>query len=220
VSFFSSSIGTKILIALTGLALFAFLVVHLAGNLLAFAGPEAFNEYSHKLVSNPLVYVAEAGLAVLFVLHVFKTSLNWAANRAARPVGYERRRWAGRTSRKSLASTSMIVTGAVTFVFVILHLKTFKFGPWYLVGGSDVRDLYRLLIEVFQDPITVVFYVVAMALIGLHLRHGLSSALQSLGIEHPRYARLILNVGTAVAILIGVGFALIPVWAYVVGGRS
>jgi succinate dehydrogenase / fumarate reductase cytochrome b subunit len=219
--FVSSSVGTKILLAFTGLALFGFLVAHLVGNLLALVGPEAFNAYSHKLISNPLIYLAEAGLAAIFVLHVFKAVTNWAANRAARPVGYRQKAWAGHTSRKTVASSTMIYTGVVTFVFVVLHLKTFKFGAWYTVAGEEnVRDLYRLLIEVFQSPVYVVFYVVCMALIFLHLRHGLSSALQSLGVSHPRYDSFILKAGTVLAIIIGGGFALIPVWAYLVGGRS
>jgi succinate dehydrogenase / fumarate reductase cytochrome b subunit len=219
--FLSSSVGTKILIALTGLALFGFLVVHLIGNLLAIVGPEIFNEYSHKLISNPLIYLAEAGLAAIFVLHVFEAVTNWAANRRARPAGYKRKDWAGHTSRKSVASSTMIVTGVVTFVFVVLHLKTFKFGAWYTVADApEVRDLYRLLLEVFQNPFYVVFYVICMGLVFLHLRHGLSSALQSLGVNHPRYNGLILTAGTVLAVVIGGGFALIPVWAYFLGSRS
>jgi len=104
VSFFSSTVGTKVLIAVTGLALFLFLVGHLVGNLLLFAGPEAFNGYSHKLISNPFIYVVEGGLAAIFLLHVFKTVTNWARNRGARPTGYVEKKWAGYTSRKSVAS--------------------------------------------------------------------------------------------------------------------
>jgi succinate dehydrogenase / fumarate reductase cytochrome b subunit len=217
--FFSSSVGTKILIALTGLGLFGFLVVHLAGNLLALAGPDVFNQYSHDLLSSPFVYLAEAGLAAIFLLHAIKAVLNWMANRRARPLAYHEKRWAGRTSRKTVASSTMIVSGLVTFVFVVLHLKTFKFGTYYAVEGkAELRDLYRLLIEVFRSPAYVVFYVACMLLILLHLRHGVSSALQSLGINHPRYNAIILRAGTIAAVVIGAGFALIPVWAYVMGG--
>jgi len=219
--FLSSSVGTKVLLAFTGLSLFGFLIVHLIGNLMAVVGPEMFNEYSHKLISNPLIYLAEAGLAALFVLHVFKALTNWAANRNARPYAYRRKDWAGYSSRKTVASTWMIVTGVATFLFVVWHLKTFKFGPWYTVEGHpEVRDLYRLLMEVFANPVYVVGYVVSMGLLLLHLRHGLSSALQSLGMNHPRYNRLILTAGTLLAVVIGGGFALLPIWAYLVGGRS
>lgn len=218
--FLSSSIGTKILIALTGLSLFGFLVAHLLGNLLAFRGPTAFNHYSHALISNPLILVAEGGLAALFALHVFKAVTNWASNRGARRVAYQRKTGAGHTSRKSISSTTMIVSGLVTFAFVVLHLRTFKFGPYYAAADeAGMRDIYRLLIEVFQSPVQVVFYVICMVVVLLHLRHGLSSALQSLGINHPRYNPVILTTGTILAVLIGVGFALIPVWAFFTGGR-
>jgi succinate dehydrogenase / fumarate reductase cytochrome b subunit len=212
VSFFSSTVGTKILIAITGLALFLFLVGHLTGNMLLFVGPEAFNAYSHALISNPLIYVVEAGLVAIFLLHVFKAVTNWARNRGARPAGYAEKKWAGHTSRKSVASSTMIYTGVVTFAFVVFHLVTFKYGPWYTTMGKEgeVRDLYRLTVEVFQSPVMVVFYVASMILIFLHLRHGLSSALQSLGVNHPRYNGAITKAGIALAILIGGGFATIP----------
>lgn len=220
--FFSSSVGTKILIACTGLALFLFLVVHLIGNLLLFVGPDTFNGYSHKLISNPLIYVAEAGLVLLFVLHVFNTVTNWASNRSARPTGYVEKKNAGHTSRKTLASSWMIVTGVVTFVFLVLHLMTFKYGPWYEknLDGVMVRDLYRLTVEVFRDPIYAWGYVVCMALLFLHLRHGLSSAMQTLGVNHPKYNRGILAAGTFIAIIIGAGFALVPIVVFLTGGRS
>jgi succinate dehydrogenase / fumarate reductase cytochrome b subunit len=222
VSFFSSSVGTKILIALTGLALFLFLVGHLTGNLLLFVGPETFNGYSHALISNPLIYVVEAGLAAILLLHVFKAVTNWASNRGARPAAYVEKKWAGHTSRKSVGSSTMIYTGIVTFVFLVLHLRTFKFGPWYTTMGKEgeVRDLHRLTVEVFQNPVMVVFYVACMALVFLHLRHGLSSAFQSLGVNHPRYNRLVLTVGLTLATLIGAGFAMIPIIVFLAGGRS
>ena len=210
----SSTIGTKVIIALTGLALFGFLITHLAGNLLILAGPEAFNNYSHKLISNPLIYLAEAGLALIFVLHIWKTAANYFRNRAARPSGYEMKRPAGHTSRKTLSSTWMIVSGTTILVFVILHLKTLKFGPYYEAAEPGVRDLYRLTIEVFQRPGYVIWYVVAMVLVGMHLRHGITSALQSLGAMPPGLTRKVLAAGAAVAVLIAGGFAVIPIWIY------
>ena len=143
---FSTSVGTKLLLALTGLALVGFLVAHLAGNLLLFFGPEKFNGYSHALISNPLVIPAELGLVAIFLLHAIKAVLNVVSNRAARRVGYETKRWAGGPSRKSWASTSMIVTGLLTLLFVPLHLITFKYGPTYVGAEAGVRDLYRLVI--------------------------------------------------------------------------
>ena len=210
----SSSIGTKVIIALTGLALFGFLIVHLAGNLLILAGPDAFNNYSHKLISNPLIYLAEAGLALLFVIHIWKTIGNYFRNSAARPSRYEVKRPAGHTSRKTLSSTWMIVSGTTILVFLILHLKTLKFGPYYEAAEPGVRDLYRLSIEVFQRPGYVIWYTVAMILVGMHLRHGITSALQSLGAIPPGLTRKVLAGGAAIAALIAGGFAIIPIWIY------
>ena len=212
---FSSSVGTKLLMGLTGLALFAYMVLHLAGNALILAGPDVFNEYSHALISNPLIVPIELGLLAIFVIHIYKAIQMWTANRAARPVGYLKKEPAGHTSRKSLASSTMIWSGLFLLVFVIIHVKQFKFGSWYqTVANEEIRDLYRTEIEVFQNPLWVVFYVVATLLVGLHLRHGIASAFQSLGIDHPVYTRRLTAIGIFFAILIGGGLAVIPVWLY------
>ena len=212
---FSSSVGTKLLIGTTGLLLFAYLLLHLAGNLLVFAGQDTFNGYAHKLISNPLVVPAEIGLIAIFLLHIYKTVTMWMRNRAARPVPYEQTSWAGHTSRKSLSSATMIWTGLLTLVFVGVHLQQFKFGPWYEIGDPPVRDLYRIEADVFTSPIWVGVYVFCMILIGLHLRHGISSAFQSLGADHPIYTKRLVAAGTVLAVLIAGGFAIIPIWIYV-----
>jgi succinate dehydrogenase / fumarate reductase cytochrome b subunit len=138
----------------TGLLLIGFLVVHLTGNLLVFAGPAA-QRYSHALISNHLIYVAELALLVLFVHLAIGIALT-RANSAARPVAYATRRRAGHTSNKSLASTTMIFSGLVVLVFVPIHLWTFKFGAWYQTAETPpIRDLYRLVVEVFRDPLHV-----------------------------------------------------------------
>jgi succinate dehydrogenase / fumarate reductase cytochrome b subunit len=212
---FSSTVGIKLLMGLTGLALFAYMVLHLAGNALVLAGPDVFNEYSHALISNPLIVPIELGLLAIFVLHIYKAIQMWTANRAARPIGYLKKEPAGHTSRKSLASSTMIWSGLFLLVFVVIHVKQFKFGSWYqTVANEEIRDLYRTEIEVFQNPLWVVFYVVATLLVGLHLRHGIASAFQSLGIDHPVYTRRLTAIGIFFAILIGGGLAVIPVWLY------
>jgi succinate dehydrogenase / fumarate reductase cytochrome b subunit len=217
--FASSSVGTKILIALTGLGFAGFLVTHLAANLLVLVDPVGYNEYSHALISNPLIYVAEAGLVLLFVIHAFKAVTNYFANRAARPQGYAHTRRAGHTSRKSLASTTMIVSGLWLLLFIVVHLKTFKFGIWYETEPGGMRDLARLVFEKFKQPLNVAFYVLSMVVVGLHLRHGLSSAVQSLGINHPRYTPLLMKAGMVVAVVMALGFALIPIVIFFTGGR-
>ena len=212
---FSSSVGTKLLVGTTGLLLFAYLVLHLVGNLLVFAGQNTFNKYAHALVSNPLVVPAEIGLAAVFLLHVYKTVAMWLRNQAARPAGYEKKRWAGHTSRKSLSSTTMIWTGLIMLLFVGVHLQQFKFGAWYEVGDPPIRDLYRTEAETFTSPAWVAIYVFCMVLVGFHLRHGISSAFQSLGVDHPVYTKRLVLVGTIVAVAIAAGFAVIPIWVYV-----
>jgi len=212
---FSSSVGTKLLMGLTGLALFAYLILHLIGNALIFAGPETFNEYSHRLVSNPLVIPVEIGLLAIFLLHIYKAFTNYVANRRARPVGYTMKKFAGYTSRKSVASSTMIWSGIVIAVFVLVHVKQFKYGAWYqTVSDNPVRDLARTEFEVFSHPVWVAFYFVATLLVGLHLRHGIASSFQSLGIDHPLYTRRLTIWGIVFAVIIGGGLACIPVWAY------
>jgi succinate dehydrogenase / fumarate reductase cytochrome b subunit len=210
----SSSVGTKVLIGVTGLCLFLYLILHLVGNALVFFGPETFNGYAHLLISNPLIVPIEIGLLAIFLLHVFKTVKMYFDNRQARPDGYEVKRMAGHTSRKSVASSTMFWTGVVTFIFVVVHLKQFKFGMLYHVGDTDVRDLYRLEMELFSQTATVALYTAAMILIGLHLRHGISSALQSLGLDSPQHTSKILAGGTILAILIAGGLGFIPLWVY------
>jgi len=219
---FSSSVGSKFLIAFTGLALLIFLVAHLAGNLLFMAGPEAFNEYGHKLISNPLIYIAEFGLLAIFVLHILQTVGLVVRSYAARPQGYAKRKWAkskNSASRKSLASATMIVTGTITLLFVVSHLLTFKFGAHYPSDVAGVRDLYRLQAEVFSNPLYVAFYLVAMSVILFHLWHGVSSALQSFGIDSPTWTPRILLVGRGLAVVLGIGFATLPIYTFLMGTR-
>jgi succinate dehydrogenase / fumarate reductase cytochrome b subunit len=211
---FGSSVGTKLLIGITGFLLFGYLLIHLAGNLMVFAGQDTFNRYAHALGSNPLVVPAEIALLVLFLVHVYKTVTMWAANQRARPASYQTKTWAGHTSRKSVASTTMIWTGLATLVFVVIHVAQIKYGTWYEIGEPPVRDLYRTEVEVFSSPLWVGLYVASMLLVGFHLRHGISSAFQSLGVEHALYTKRFVAIGTIVAILIGGGFAIIPIWVY------
>ncbi len=211
----SSSIGRKILMAVTGLALIGFLVAHLVGNLLIFVGADAFNEYSHKLISNPLIYVAEAGLLGLFVSHFVAGFAVTRQNRAARPIGYALQRRAGHTSNKSLASTTMIVSGLLLLVFVPLHLWTFKFGAWYETASQPpLRDLHRLVIEVFGDPLHVAWYVVAMVVIGFHLWHGFGSAFETIGIGSRPAIRW---TGRILAVVVMGGFTVIPIVVFLGG---
>ena len=210
---FSSSVGTKLLIGATGLALFLYLVVHIAGNALVFFGPVVFNQYSARLLNNPLVPVIEIGLVLIFLIHIYKAVRMFIANQQARPAPYRHRRYAGPPSRKSVASSTMIASGLWLLLFVIIHVRQFKYGTEYEAAG--VRDLYRLEMENFANPLLVGFYVVSMVVVGSHLWHGIASAFQSLGADHPRWTPRLLVTGRVVAVAIAAASMAIAVWAYV-----
>jgi succinate dehydrogenase / fumarate reductase cytochrome b subunit len=214
---FSSSIGSKLLIALTGLGLFIFLIGHLTGNLLFIVSPDAFNQYGHTMVNNPLIYAIEFGLAAIFLLHIVQTIRLYAGSKSARPVPYVKKQRAGRPSRKNLASSTMIATGITILAFVVLHLRAFKFGAWY-EGAGGIRDLYRLQLEIFSSPGYVAFYMLSMVLIGFHLWHGVPSFVQSLGFDHPTYTPRVLWGGRAVAVVIAGGFFFLPLYTYLIQG--
>lgn len=202
--------------ALTGLALVGFLVSHLAGNLLIFVGPNAFNSYSHALISNPLIYLAEILLLVFFLTHAVNGILFTAQNKAARPEAYYQKKLAGGRSRKSIASSTMIVSGILVLIFIPLHLWTFKYGAHYESPGEPpMRDLHRLVLEIFQNPFQVVWYVIAMIVIGFHLWHGFGSAFESLGMPYRKPLRCF---GQLLAVAIAGGFLAIPVIIYLKGG--
>jgi succinate dehydrogenase / fumarate reductase cytochrome b subunit len=213
---FDSSVGTKILIGITGLALFLYLVIHVAGNLLVFLGPAFFNKYAFTLEANPLIPVIEIGLLLIFLIHLYKTVKMTLANQRARPVRYARKAYAGPPSRKSLASSTMIFSGLWLLLFVIIHVKAFRYGTEYEwpAGG---RDLYRLEMENFRNPLVVGFYVLSMVVVGSHLWHGISSGFQSLGIDRPGWTRIVLPAGKVVAVLIAGGFIVIALWAHFAG---
>ena len=215
---FNSSVGMKLLIGVTGLALFIYLVIHIIGNLVVFLGPAAFNKYAFTLEGNPLLPIIEIGLLLIFLLHVYKTVRMFLANQMARPVRYTKKKFAGRPSRKTIASATMIVSGLWLLVFIIIHVKAFRYGiehEWP-AGG---RDLYRLEMENFTNPFTVGFYVLSMVVVGSHLWHGISSSVQSLGFDHPRWTPRVLAGGKVAAVAIAGGFIVIALWAHFAGAR-
>jgi succinate dehydrogenase / fumarate reductase cytochrome b subunit len=205
--YLSSHIGRKVVMGLTGLLLIGFLVTHVAANMLLFAGDngQSFNAYSHALTSNPLIYVAEVGLLVLFLGHLINGFIVVARNKAARPHEYAYKATAGRTSRKSFASRSMIYTGVLVLIFVPLHIWMFKFGEKAQRDG--VEDLYSLVVGKFSNIGIVLWYMVSMVVVGLHLWHGFGSGFESLGVRHRKQLRIF---GQALAVLIAGGFLMIP----------
>jgi len=214
---FDTSVGTKLLVGATGLFLVLYLIVHIAGNLMVFGGPAFFNQYAGALSGSPIIIVIEVVLLIAFLIHVFKTIRMVAMNRAARPVEYQLKRPAGGRSRKTLASSTMILSGLWLLVFIVLHVKTFKFGAHYQTPDG-LTDLYRVEMEAFRSPLTVAFYLLSMIVVGSHLFHGASSAAQSLGFDHPRWTPRVLVLGRLLAVAIAGGFIVIALWAHLTGG--
>lgn len=212
-----SSVGKKYASGITGLALVLFLVGHLVGNLLIYVGPEAFNHYAYfleHLGHGALLYVVEAGLVAFFVLHIAAGISVALGKRAARIDPYYQVADAGGPSHKSLASRTMILTGIAIFVFVVLHVKMFKYGPAehvVLPGGEEARDVYTLVVLAFKSPVIALGYTAVMVLIGLHLRHGIWSAFQSIGVSHLRVTPALYLGGIVAGTLLAFGFLLFPV---------
>lgn len=209
--FLDSSIGKKMTVALAGLLLVGFLVAHLTGNLLLFVGPSAFNQYAETLEANPLLPLAEAGLALLFLVHIVQSLRARRANAVARPVGYE---VYSNKGARTPGSRTMTVTGLLILFFVVLHVATMKFRA----GGSKGEDLFSHVTAWFADPLYSLFYVVAVLGVGLHLSHGVQSALQTFGVNHPRYTPTLKRAGYALSALLTLGFASMPLYFLLRGG--
>jgi succinate dehydrogenase / fumarate reductase, cytochrome b subunit len=210
-----SSVARKLVNGLTGLLAMLFIVAHLAGNLTLLGGPDAFNTYAealHRL--GVLVYVAEVGLVVLFAAHAVSAIQVYLHKRSARDRGYTVARTKGPPSRQTLSSRTMIVTGSVLLVFLIWHIIQFRFGTYYttMLEGAEVRDLYRLVWEVFQSPVWVATYIAVMILLGFHLRHGFWSAFQSIGLLSANARPFAYATGVVFAIVMAIGFLILPLY--------
>lgn len=213
-----STIGRKQLIGVTGLGLSLFLLVHMAGNMLILAGPEAYNKYAHALITNPFLPIAQGGLIAMFFGHLILAIrlqiLNWGARDTRYAV------MSNGEKGTSMVQRSLWAQGLVILVFVILHLVTFKYGTHYTAtyNGVEMRDLHRLVIEVFNEPGYVAWYVVALVILGFHIGHGVGSSFQTLGFRHPRYvcAVKLLSLGYAV-VVIG-GFLSQPIYVFFLRG--
>jgi len=221
-----SSIAKKLVNGATGLGLFLFILIHLIENLLLLApDPLLFNSWAHFLQKlGPLLIVIELGLLAFFLAHVYSAVMVTFDNLRARPTGYRVNAFAGKPSRKTGSSQTMIVSGLVLLGFVVWHVWTFRFGPGVESGyvvqidGEMARDLHRLVAEFFSDLWNVTIYVAVMVFLGFHLRHGFWSMFQTLGAFHPRYTPLFFSIGIVVAVLLAVGFIVIPIWMYTTGG--
>jgi len=216
VRFYQSSIGRKIIVALTGIALVGFVIVHMAGNLLVFAGPDALNAYAKKLADlGPLLWVMRLGLLAAVVLHIVATVHLTITNRAARPQPYGVD--ATRTATK--ASRTMIWSGLTILVFVVYHLMHYTWGvanDYYnpkntrYFGPSGDHNVYNMVVDGFSWVPASLFYLVAMALLFSHLGHGVASIFQTLGLTTPKSRPVIECAGKLLAFVLFAGNSLMP----------
>lgn len=214
----SSSIGQKQIMAVTGIVWAGFVLMHMAGNLLIVAGPETYNKYGHAIVTNPLLFLAEGLLVITLLMHIYKGVKLTIANRMARQTRYAMPTNGKKAPRPQ--SKWMIFHGSILLVFIILHLGTFKYGPGIgegyvtTIGGVQMRDLYRLITEIFKSPGYLAWYAIAMVFVGLHLSHGFYSSFASLGIYHPRYSPVLNKLGYLYAIIVALGFIVPPIYVF------
>ena len=207
-----TSIGAKMVMAVSGLLLILFLVAHMLGNLQVFAGPDLINAYGHKLRTVPgLLVVARVGLLTLLVLHVTSAIRVTLANRAARPEKYAMQK----AQVAGYASRTLFLTGSLIFVYAAYHLVHFtghQVHTQYLTGpdAHGYFDVYSMVVGSFQNPFIAWAYIVAMLMLYSHLSHGIASFIQTLGFSHPRYSASIRWIGPITSAIIVVGFILVP----------
>lgn len=209
----SSSIGKKYLMALTGIFLIIFLVIHLVGNLQLYFGKEAFNTYVAVLSSvKPIVRVIELVLALGFFVHILYALRLWIANKKARPGKYAVN--AG-SKNSDVFSRTTLVTGSIIFIFLVFHLAHF----WYPYNFHTTSlTLYDIVVGWFQIPLYSIFYIIACLLLGYHLNHGFQSAFQTFGWNNSKYFPIVKAVGLIYTLLMTIGFGSIPIY-YLLGGN-
>ena len=203
-----SSVGKKILMAVTGLGLVGFLAVHLLGNLMAFAGAEAFNGYAAKLHSlQPYLSVFNLGLATLGLVHIVVGTILFFENLKARPIRYNVYKNPG---GRTIGSNTMPYSGVLILIFVIFHLLKFTF------VDKSVTPIYQQMAATFANPLWVIFYVAAMVIVAVHISHGFWSLFQTFGLNNPRYMPLIMKLGLAATFAFGIGFGILPVYLLII----
>jgi succinate dehydrogenase / fumarate reductase cytochrome b subunit len=212
--FLSSNIGLKILMAVTGVVMLGYLIGHVSGNMLIFAGPAAINNYSKFLHdSKGLLWGTRLLLLASVVVHIWATLRFLSLRNAARPVPYAMKVPHGTT----FAARTMYWSGPVIALFIvyhILHLTTGTVHPTYVKNvdpNTHVVDVYKNLVEGFQSPIASGIYILAMLGIGLHLSHGVWSMLQTIGVNRPNWECALRTVAIISAVVICGGFIAVPV---------
>ncbi len=199
-----SSIGKKMLMALTGLAFCGFLAGHLAGNLTIFGGKDAFNSYAEQLHSlGPLLTLAELGLLVFAIVHVCTGLILFYQNFSARSNRYAVNKKAG---GRTIGSATMPYTGILLLAFIVFHLINFHF------VDKTHRSIHEIVTQAFESPLYVIIYILAMVVAAVHVSHGLWSAFQTLGANHKKYMPLIMTLSIIFSLVVGFGFGIIPLY--------
>jgi len=217
-NFFSSSIGRKLIMSLTGLFLISFLIIHLIGNLqlLANDGGESFNVYAKFMTSNPLIKFISIGLYSGILLHAILGIVIYFKNKGAKGSTYSKKS----NAEVSWASKNMALLGILVLAFLLLHMGDF----WWAMKretvsmvtyeGVSVQDLYSKVATSFSNPLVIVAYLVGLLALAFHLWHGFQSAFQSLGLNHKKYTPIIDSLGKVFSIIIPAAFAYIPIYFY------
>lgn len=209
--FATSSVGSKVVMALTGLGLWLFVMGHMAGNLLAFVGRDAFNHYAATLQGTPLLlWGTRIALLIGFPLHIFTAIRTVQLNRAARPVPYA----GGANAPATLAAKSMMLSGLVVIAYFVYHIAHFTLhltGPQPTMLTADGHhDAYAMMVMGFQVPLIALTYVVAQVLLAAHLSHGIHSLFQHLGLWGAKWTPFIKNGALVIGYGLSAGFASIP----------
>ncbi len=215
----SSSLGKKLIMALTGLFLVMFLTGHLLGNMQLFAndGGQSFNEYAKFMTTAPIIKLLSYITYLSILGHVIYSIVLTRRNQEARPIQYARN---DRSANSLWSSRNMGILGTLVLIFLVIHLKSFwyemHFGviPMVEYNGVEIKNLYMVVNEAFAHEWYVILYVISMGALAFHLSHGFQSAFQTLGLAHVKYTPLIKTVGYAYAILVPVLFALMPLYLY------
>lgn len=207
-SFVSSSIGKKVVMALSGLFLIVFLTVHLVANLTLIIGEDAFNATSHFMGTNPLIQIMQPVLAIGFLVHIGLGIVFDLQNRSKTPVKYD---IAKRSHASSFASRNMLVLGVAIFAFLVFHMKIFfemKFGAYSVADANH----YELVANVLGQPISAIAYIVAFIALGIHLDHGFQSSFQSMGFNNHIWRKRMILIGRIYTILVAGGFSAIALF--------
>ncbi len=212
-TFLTSSIGAKYVMAISGVVLVGFVLQHMSGNLLIFLGWEKLNAYAAFLQSlGSLLWIARIGLIVAVLAHIVSGLRLAYLNKQARPVAYRKQT----SMHTNVFARTMAVSGLILLAFIVYHLLHFTLGvtdptAYSLEDPLGRHDVYSMVVRGFQNPLVSGAYIVAMALVGMHLSHGATSMFQSAGLNHPKYNGLFSKVGPIIGVLVFLGNVSMPV---------